>query len=84
MNPPESFREQLSRLEQMAKDDDGETWDLSNNDQAAIRAVLAERATLCRALIALVTEMRDEELMEGTDYWADRLAAIVAQYQHAS
>jgi hypothetical protein len=80
MSRRESFREQLRRLEEMAEDD-GETWDLSDNDQAAIRAVLAERDILCRALIALVTEMRDWDQTQPSDVWADRLAAILAEYQ---
>jgi hypothetical protein len=80
MSRRESFREQLSRLEQMAEDD-GDTWDLSENDQAAIRAVLVERDTLCRALIALVTEMRDWDQAQPSEVWADRLAAILAEYQ---
>lgn len=35
----ESYEEQLNRLNLMA-DDDGTTWDLSDNDQAAISAIL--------------------------------------------
>jgi hypothetical protein len=38
----ETFREQLARVEQMAEDS-GETWDLSDNDTAALKAVLADR-----------------------------------------
>ena len=45
----ESFREQLSRLHMMA-DDDGETWDLSRNDQAALRAVVNSHAALTNAI----------------------------------
>lgn len=41
----EEFRDHLSRVEQMAADD-GCTWDLSDNDQAALRAVLADRQRL--------------------------------------
>lgn len=36
----ESFDEQRARVEQMIADD-GDTWDLSDNDKAALRAVLA-------------------------------------------
>lgn len=36
----ESFEDQLSRLEQMAEDELGDTWDLSPNDRAAIKAVV--------------------------------------------
>lgn len=39
MNDPESFQEQLSRVKQMAQDD-GESWDLSENDRAALTALL--------------------------------------------
>lgn len=42
----ETFREQLSRVEQMAEDTNGETWDLSENDHAALRAVLQDRQRL--------------------------------------
>lgn len=35
----ESFKEQLFRVQSMAKDD-GSTWDLSENDQAALQAML--------------------------------------------
>jgi hypothetical protein len=45
----ESFTEQLSRVGQMAHDS-GDTWDLSLNDQAALRAVLDDRAGLLKAL----------------------------------
>lgn len=45
---PESFAEQLSRLRQMAAGDD--TWDLSDNDTAAIRAVLDSHARLLAGL----------------------------------
>lgn len=34
----ESFEEQLSRIQQMANDG-GDTWDLSDNDRAALRAL---------------------------------------------
>ncbi len=38
---PESFGEQLSRIRQMAYDD-GDRWDLSPNDKAALLALFAE------------------------------------------
>lgn len=41
---PEDFADQLARLRMMAKGDD--KWDLSDNDRAAIQAVLDERDTL--------------------------------------
>ena len=40
VDEPESFDEQLSRVEQMIADD-GETWDLSPNDKAALKALLS-------------------------------------------
>jgi hypothetical protein len=43
MSESESFTEQVSRVRMMAEDD-GETWDLSDNDKAALRAVLAKLA----------------------------------------
>lgn len=48
----ETFREQLSRVEQMAADDNCETWDLSDNDQAALKAVLADRQRMATKLNA--------------------------------
>ena len=49
MERQESFGEQLSRVKEMASDP-GDTWDLSLNDQAALRAVLQERKELLAAL----------------------------------
>jgi histidinol-phosphate/aromatic aminotransferase/cobyric acid decarboxylase-like protein len=42
---PESFRDQVERLISMSRDN-GETWDLSVNDQAALKAVLQRMAVL--------------------------------------
>lgn len=42
----ETFTEQLSRVQQMAQDRDGETWDLSDNDRAALEAVIVSHAGL--------------------------------------
>jgi hypothetical protein len=44
----ETFQEQLARVEMMAEGHD--TWDLSDNDTAALKAVLAERSDLLEAL----------------------------------
>lgn len=41
LSMPESLEEQARRLELMAEDD-GSEWDLSDNDRAAIRAVVAD------------------------------------------
>lgn len=43
---PESFEDQLSRVRLMSEGDP--TWDLSPNDQAALKAVLAQLETLQR------------------------------------
>jgi hypothetical protein len=45
----ESFRDQLSRVESMAYDESG-TWDLSENDTAALEAVLRDRQRLAQRL----------------------------------
>lgn len=45
----ESFRDQLARLVQMGAGD-SDTWDLSENDTAAIQAVLTSHADLLAAL----------------------------------
>jgi hypothetical protein len=88
MSEPESFRDQLSRVGQMA-DDDSE-WDLSEHDRAALGAVLIERDTLRCALIALEREMRtlaayyradpDDVAQARAEVWsaaAERLAARI-------
>ncbi len=48
----EAFAEQLNRVHLMSMDDCGETWDLSTNDCAAIRAVLESHDRLAKALEA--------------------------------
>jgi hypothetical protein len=45
----ESFADQMSRLRQMC-DEGSETWDLSDNDRAAISTVLASHDALLEAL----------------------------------
>jgi hypothetical protein len=62
----ENYNDQLSRLNLMA-DDDGTTWDLSENDQAAISAVLdklssveAERDNAVRYTELLIQERAGE------------------------
>ena len=57
--PGESFDEQLARVRMMT-DEDQETWDLSPNDVAALKAVLHERDILDRTLDAIdKSESRD-------------------------
>lgn len=46
----ETFDDQLSRLEQIAEDEHGETWELTPKDRAAIAAVLGEREELQSAM----------------------------------
>jgi hypothetical protein len=46
---PESYAEKLSRIQAMA-DDDGDQWDLSKNDKAALIEVLVRIETLEQAL----------------------------------
>jgi hypothetical protein len=60
-NEPESWAEQLARVQMMAEDN-GETWDLSDNDKAALKAVLTDRARLRAALAQLVGVNTREEL----------------------
>ena len=49
--------EQLLRIELMATGDP--TWDLSENDIEAIKAILAERAALRESLAALITGLEN-------------------------
>lgn len=49
---PEYHNEQISRVNQMANG--GDTWDLSDNDMAALRTVLDERKELYEALKEIV------------------------------
>lgn len=53
----ESFSEQFSRLRQMSEDASGETWDLSENDLAALAAVLKSHALLRQALQWVLTNV---------------------------
>lgn len=45
---PESHQEQVSRVEMMAEGHD--TWDLSDNDTAALKTVLGDRKLILDAL----------------------------------
>lgn len=55
----ESFEDQLSRVEQMATGDP--TWDLSDNDIAALQAVLSDRRKLL-----MITKSAPACACEGT------------------
>lgn len=48
----ESFKGQLARLELMSRGDD--SWDLSDNDQAALKAVLESHSVLLNTLKSAV------------------------------
>jgi hypothetical protein len=50
----ESFKEQVERVVQMSEDH-GETWDLSPNDQAALKAVLLHLSAVHAYLSRLLT-----------------------------
>jgi hypothetical protein len=58
MSTPESFDDQLARVLHMAHDANGETWDLSAKDRAALLAVLASHARLVNAAKHAVMEYR--------------------------
>ena len=49
----ETHDERISRVEQMTEDTHGHTWDLSDNDQEALKTVLRDRERLLSALQAL-------------------------------
>ena len=53
----ETFREQVERVIQMSRDS-GETWDLSPNDQAALKAVLLRMSVLDAEVESLLQSMR--------------------------
>jgi len=89
----ESFRDQLSRVEQMSLDDNGETWDLSENDLAALKAVIADRQRLAaksndmrQSLATVIEEMESNKWAPAMEFlgddgyaaqWAQRLRALV-------
>lgn len=53
----ESFREQVTRVMLIAEDV-GDTWDLSLNDQAALKAVLSRMSVLDEQVASLVAIVR--------------------------
>ena len=65
----ESFEDKLSRVEQMASG--SETWDLSDNDIAALKAVLADR----RGLYNRVQEVADDLTADARRYSDDAESA---------
>ena len=68
----ETIQEQISRVRQMVIDD-GDTWDLSDNDKAALKALLA-------ALDAAIEQpLRDQnEQLEPAASERDSIAALVS------
>jgi hypothetical protein len=71
----ETLTEQIERLRTMAEDD-GETWDLSDNDKAAIVGVLGLVEELKSALKAMVLCAADGA---GKPVCAARLAIAKAE-----
>ncbi len=61
IHTPETFDEQLSRVQQMAHDANGETWDLSRNDRAALLAILASHTALINVLKQALAEIESND-----------------------
>lgn len=76
-----AFDEQMSRLQQMV-DDDGETWDLSDNDKAAIRAALVALWNLSGTVVAICDDMPTEHAqmacMEGSPLVGESRTVLTA------
>lgn len=70
----EALDEQVERLEMMGSESG--TWDLSDNDTAAINAVLAHREELLRCLLCLRSFMWAEGYADQTAEMAQADAAI--------
>src|SRR4030095_2087671 len=64
MDTPETLSEQMSRVQMMASDD-GDTWDLSDNDRAALKAVLAESRRLAGEVDGLERELKEARHLLG-------------------
>jgi hypothetical protein len=60
MQDSETLDEQLGRVRAMVADDHCAKWDLSDNDRAALAAVLAEVARHRQALAEARREVRDK------------------------
>lgn len=73
----ESFPEQLARVTQMAEDV-GDTWDLSMNDQAAIKAVLDSHASLLKAAHAAFHALKSYQYGNVAPALAEECAAVLA------
>lgn len=71
----EPFREQVERVIQMSRDH-GETWDLSANDQAALKAVLLRMSELDGQLHAVEAER--EALRQGLVKAPQHLAQLLS------
>lgn len=75
----ECFADQVSRLEEMAGDDNG-TWDLSAKDQAAITAVVGQMKELFEALQWAVDALRHHHTVRpGIGAICDRVEKVLAK-----
>jgi hypothetical protein len=77
MSESESFTEQVSRVRMMAEDD-GETWDLSDNDKAALRAVLAKLAEPVGGASQELDEKLSQAQLVLRDGYHDDLSRAIA------
>lgn len=75
---PETFEEQLSRVQQMAHDANGETWDLSANDRAALGAMLDSIHKLAKLGTDWLDGAAAKEMNRLVAINADLLAALHA------
>ncbi len=82
----ESHSEQIERAQWMADPDQGCTWDLSENDRAAIKAVLKDRADLLAA-VKLIWSMFDDGRIvrnisnDGKPDWALKILTFTRELQ---
>ncbi len=77
----ESKAEQVARVHQMAADD-GETWDLSLNDRAALEGLIADREALldaCRRVATRAAEALTSGALSPNDVRAVELAIVKAE-----
>ncbi len=77
----ESHAEQINRVEMMAAAKPWDSWDLSDNDRAALKTVLADRAALLELSIDLASVKHGEfcscdDTFRGCPQCADITAII--------
>jgi hypothetical protein len=75
----ETFGEQIGRLKSMSEP--AGTWDLSQNDMAAIRAVLASHEELLGAVQDLLEAIPPQN--NDQDWWPDELTRAVREANKA-